>query len=96
MLEFFNIDKFFLQNFACRDQFFSGRQEAGTTNFFLEKSHMSLGTCPHKKGWGIHFGRNFLILRKKISQNFLGDERRERWKEGTNDTTSPRPNSKTW
>ncbi len=59
---------------------------------------------PRKKGWGIHFWRNFSILTKNIffrKKNFLAtkggnDGRREQRKEGVTGMILPRPNSKTW
>ncbi len=94
MLEFFDFEKIF---FACGTlKFFLGYKRWERRFFFLEKSHMFfLGHAPRKKGWGIHFWRNFSILRNYFFRKKFGGERRERRKEGTtergndwNDTTS--------
>ena len=84
--------------------FGGGRRERRKKKIFFWKNHTCfLGHAPRKKGWGIHFWRNFSILTKKFffEKKFLAtkggnDGRREQRKEGATGMILPRPYSKTW
>ncbi len=66
MLDFFNFEKKIFKNFACVDL---GKNFVQERQFFFWKNHTFFGDTPSvKKGWGIHFLKEFFYVEKKIDE----------------------------
>ncbi len=97
MLEFFYFEKknskFCLPGLRI---FFWATKGGKDKIFFWKKTHMFLGTRLRKKGWVIHFWRNFRFWEKIWATKGGNDGRREWRNEGMTGMILPRPYSKTW